>query len=133
MALPDGKVFILAGTRSIIYDTETNIEIVLPDLPNGVQVTNPMDGSATLLPLSPPNYIPEVLVCGGAEKSDLTPQDELTAQDPASDQCSRIVLTEEGIARGWEVERMLEPRTMAEVTSSVIPRSYYFGCSPFSL
>lgn len=104
----------VANNQSIIYDIERNTETILPDLPNGVRVTNPFDGTATLLPLSPPNFIPEVLVCGGTNSSDLTPPENLTSQDPASDQCSRIMLTPAGIKRGWQVERMLEPRIMPQ-------------------
>ncbi|KAF9457740.1 copper radical oxidase [Collybia nuda] len=114
-ALPDGKVFMIANNRSSIYDVERNTEIPLPDLPNGVRITNPMDGAATLLPLSPPFYTPEVLVCGGSNSSDTTPSIELSSQDPASDQCSRITLTPEGIKKGWVVERMLEGRMLSEM------------------
>jgi len=105
----------IANNQTIIYDIETNTETRLPDLPNGVRVTNPFDGTATLLPLSPPDYIPEVLVCGGTNTSDLIPPSNLSAQDPASDQCSRLTLTPAGIKRGWQVERMLEPRTLLEM------------------
>ncbi|KAJ7261183.1 glyoxal oxidase precursor [Mycena rebaudengoi] len=114
-ALPNGKIFMVANNQSIIYDIETKTETILPDVPNGQRVTNPFDGSAVLLPLSPPNYIPEVLVCGGSQKSDSTPEAELTAQDPATDQCARIMLTPEGIKRGWQVEHMLEGRMMPEL------------------
>ncbi|KAF5364791.1 hypothetical protein D9758_009316 [Tetrapyrgos nigripes] len=117
-ALPDGKVFIVANNQSIIYDIEANTETILPDIPNGVRVTNPYDGTATLLPLSPPDYIPEVLVCGGTNTTDQLTNDDigtqLSSQDPASDQCSRITLTPEGIEKGWQVERMPEGRTMPE-------------------
>ncbi|KAJ7033704.1 glyoxal oxidase [Mycena alexandri] len=51
-ALPDGKVFMVANNQSIIYDIEANTETILPDVPNGVRVTNPFDGTAQLLPLS---------------------------------------------------------------------------------
>ncbi|KAJ7033688.1 glyoxal oxidase N-terminus-domain-containing protein [Mycena alexandri] len=113
-ALPDGKVFMVANNQSIIYDVETNTETILPDVPNGVRVTNPFDGTAQLLPLSPPLYTPEVLVCGGSDKSDQTPVEELSSQDPASSQCSRITLTAAGIKKGWEVEHMPQGRTMPE-------------------
>jgi hypothetical protein len=113
-ALPDGRVFIAANNRTIIYDVETNTETVLPDIPNGVRVTNPFDGTATLLPLSPPHFTPEVLICGGSNASDTTPSLNLTSQDPASTQCSRITLTPAGIQKGWEVEHLLEPRMMPE-------------------
>ena len=105
----------VANNQSIIYDIETGDERILPDIPNGVRVTNPLDGTAILLPLSPPNYIPEVLVCGGTNISDSIPFQEISSQTPASDQCSRIVLTEEGIEQGWILERMLEPRVMPEL------------------
>ncbi|TFK65670.1 glyoxal oxidase precursor [Pluteus cervinus] len=114
-ALPDGKVFMVANNQSIIYDIEAQTETPLPDIPNGVRVTNPFDGSAALLPLSPPDYIPEVLVCGGSNSSDQIPSDQLSSQDVASDQCSRLVLTPEGIAQGWQVEHLLEPRIMPEL------------------
>ncbi|KAF7324437.1 Copper radical oxidase [Mycena venus] len=105
----------LPSFQSIIYDIEADIETILPDLPNGVRATNPFDGTITLLPLSPPLYIPEVLVCGGTNTSDQIPALNLSSQDPASDQCSRITLTPAGIKKGWEVERMLEGRMMPEM------------------
>ncbi|KAG6907992.1 hypothetical protein DXG01_006648 [Tephrocybe rancida] len=114
-ALPDGKVLMIANNQTIIYDIETQAETRLPDLPNGVRVTNPFDGTATLLPLSPPLYIPEVLVCGGTNVSDTIPSEQLSSQDPASDQCSRLVLTPQGIKRGWAVERMPVGRMMPEM------------------
>ncbi|TFK38704.1 glyoxal oxidase precursor [Crucibulum laeve] len=114
-ALPDGKVFMVANNQSIIYDIEKNTETILPDIPNGVRVTNPFDGTATLLPLSPPNYIPEILVCGGTNTSDLIQPANLSSQDSASDQCSRMTLTPEGIKKGWQIEHMLEPRMMPEM------------------
>ncbi|KAF9457739.1 copper radical oxidase [Collybia nuda] len=114
-ALPDGKVFMIANNQSIIYDIERNTETRLPDLPNGVRITNPMDGAITLLPLSPPFYTPEILACGGSNSSDTVPSMELSSQDPASDQCSRITLTPEGIKKGWVVERMLEGRMLSEM------------------
>ncbi|KAJ7485306.1 glyoxal oxidase N-terminus-domain-containing protein [Mycena latifolia] len=114
-ALPDGKVFMVANNQSIIYDVEANTETILPDLPNGQRVTNPFDGTATLLPLSPPNYIPEVLACGGSTVADTTPVAQLSSQDPATSQCARITLTPAGIAKGWVVEHMPQGRMMPEM------------------
>ncbi|KAG6897934.1 hypothetical protein C0992_008682 [Termitomyces sp. T32_za158] len=114
-ALPDGKVFMIANNQTIIYDVETNTETRLPDIPNGVHVTNPFDGTATLLPLRPPYYVPEVLVCGGSNSSDTLSSEQLDSQDPASDQCSRLVLTPQGIERGWAVEHMPVGRMMSEM------------------
>lgn len=104
----------VAGNQSIIYDIEKNTETILPDIPNNVHVTNPIDGSAILLPLSPPDFIPEVLVCGGTATDPLDPS-LLSSQTPATSQCSRITLTPEGIKKGWVVEHMLEARTMPEL------------------
>ncbi|KAG6884478.1 hypothetical protein C0993_010687 [Termitomyces sp. T159_Od127] len=114
-ALPDGKVFMIANNQTIIYDVETDTETRMPDIPNGVRVTNPFDGTATLLPLRPPHYVPEVLVCGGSNSSDTLPPEQLDSQDPASDQCSRLVLTAQGIQRGWVVEHMPVGRMMSEM------------------
>ncbi|KAJ7100233.1 glyoxal oxidase N-terminus-domain-containing protein [Mycena belliarum] len=114
-ALPDGKVFILANNQSIIYDVETDTETILPDLPNGQRVSNPFDGTATMLPLSPPNFVPEILACGGSTKPDTTPVEELSSQDPATSQCARITLTPAGIAKGWQVEHMPQGRMMPEM------------------
>ncbi|KAM5542479.1 hypothetical protein V8D89_003938 [Ganoderma adspersum] len=114
-ALPDGKVFMVASNQSMIYDVETGTETPLPDIPNGVHVTNPIDGSAILLPLSPPDFTPEVLVCGGSAIDDRTPPESLSSQMPSSSQCSRITLTPEGIAEGWEVDHMLSNRTLNEL------------------
>lgn len=105
----------IANNRTIIYDIEAKTETPLPDLPNGVRVTNPMDGTATLLPLSPPLFTPEVLVCGGSNSSDTIPSIDLSSQTPASDQCTRITLTPEGIKKGWVVERMPGGRIMPEM------------------
>jgi len=107
-SLPDDTVLMVANNQTIIYDVEINKETILPDIPSGVRVMNPFDGAATLLPLSPPNFIPEVLVCGGSNSSDQIPSLQFSSQDPASNQCSRLTLTPEGIKKGWEVEHLLE-------------------------
>ena len=66
-------MFIVANNQWIIYDIEANAETVLPDIPNNVRVTNPIDGSAILLPLHPPHFTPEVLVCGGRSTDPIDP------------------------------------------------------------
>ncbi|KAJ7218926.1 glyoxal oxidase N-terminus-domain-containing protein [Mycena rebaudengoi] len=112
--LPSGHVFVIANNITMIYNIETDTETRLPDLPNGVRVTNPFDGTAELLPLSPPLYEPTVLVCGGSATDPTRPVTNLTTQDPATNQCSRITLTPAGISKGWEVERMPETRILTE-------------------
>ncbi|KAJ7673763.1 glyoxal oxidase N-terminus-domain-containing protein [Mycena polygramma] len=112
--LPSGHVFVIANNITMIYDIETDTEARLPDLPNGVRISNPFDGTAQLLPLSPPLYEPTVLVCGGSATDDTRPVTNLTTLDPATNQCSRITLTSAGVARGWEVEHMPETRILME-------------------
>nr|ABD61577.1 copper radical oxidase [Phanerodontia chrysosporium] len=114
-SLPDGKVFIAANRDAMIYDWQTNTERRLPQIPNGVRVTYPMTGTGLLLPLTPENnYTPEVLLCGGSTVDDTKPGYEISSQDPASAQCSRMVLTDDGIAAGWQVEQMPQARTMPD-------------------
>ncbi|KAJ7679657.1 glyoxal oxidase precursor [Mycena rosella] len=112
--LPSGRVFVIANNISMLYDIETDTETRLPDIPNGVRIANPFDGTAQLLPLSPPLYEPTVLVCGGSAADDTLPVTNLSTQDPATNQCSRITLTPAGVAKGWEVELMPETRILME-------------------
>ncbi|KAF8643860.1 hypothetical protein AX16_008876 [Volvariella volvacea WC 439] len=113
--LPDGKVFMAANTDAMIYDWIENKERRLPGIPNGVRCTYPMTGSGILLPLSPENgYKPEILICGGSAIDDKKPSYEISSKDPASAQCVRITLTDEGISKGWEIEAMPQARTMGD-------------------
>jgi hypothetical protein len=114
-SLPDGKIFMAANQDAMIYDWQTNTERRLPTIPNGVRVTYPMTGTGLLLPLSPENdYAPEILLCGGSTLDDNKPGYEISSQDAASAQCSRILLTDEGIAAGWKVEQMPQARVMPD-------------------
>lgn len=112
--LPDGKVFMAANQDAMIYDWKANTEQRLPRIPNGVRITYPMAGAGVLLPLSPGDYTPEMFICGGSAIDDTTPGYEISSQDPASNQCSRITLTEAGIHAAWEVERLPGPMHMAD-------------------
>nr|GAT53018.1 predicted protein [Mycena chlorophos] len=105
----------ISGNQTIIYDIEKKTETRLPDLPNNVKIANPFDGTAQLLPLSPPDYIPEVVACGGTTTTEGILPIQLSSQDPASSQCSRIMLTPEGIKKGWIVEHMPEQRMLPEM------------------
>ncbi|CAE6413572.1 unnamed protein product [Rhizoctonia solani] len=113
--LPDGQIFVAANQDAMVYNWRTNRERKLPSLPNGVRVTYPMTGTALLLPLTFRNdFEPEILICGGSALDDRTPPKRLSARDPASNQCSRLVITEAGIAAGWQVEEMPDPRVMPD-------------------
>ncbi|CAE6504231.1 unnamed protein product [Rhizoctonia solani] len=113
--LPDGQLFMAANRDAVIYNWRTNQEQVLPPLPNGVRVTYPMTGTALLLPLTfRNNFEPEILICGGSALDDRAPPRKLSTQDLASNQCSRMVLTHAGMAAGWQVEEMPDPRVMPD-------------------
>ena len=114
-ALPDGRIFMAANRDAMIYDWTANTELYLPQLPNGIRVTYPMTGTALLLPLSPDNdYTPEILICGGSTVDDTKPGYEISSQAVASSQCSRMVLNDQGIAAGWQVEQMPQARIMPD-------------------
>ncbi|KAF5372467.1 hypothetical protein D9758_005214 [Tetrapyrgos nigripes] len=120
ITLPDGNIFIAANTQAMIFDWKTNKEVrSLPGIPNGVRISSPLSAGATLLPLTPENnYTPEVLICGGSTLDDdsvLFNSGMMSSQSPASDQCVRMALNDEGIAAGWQVEHMPEPRIMVEL------------------
>jgi hypothetical protein len=113
--LPDGKMFIAANQQAMLFDWRTNTETRLPNIPNGVRVTSPFSAGVVLLPLTPENsFTPEVLICGGSAVSDTIQPPEVTPQEPASTQCARLVLTENGIATGWQVEEMPQSRIMVD-------------------
>lgn len=115
ISLPDERVLMAANRDAIIYDWKTNTERKLPQIPNGVRVTYPMTGTGILLPLTPSNgYTPEILLCGGSTADDTKADYQLSSQEPASAQCSRMVLTDDGIASGWQVEQMPEARVMPD-------------------
>ncbi|KAJ7353069.1 glyoxal oxidase N-terminus-domain-containing protein [Mycena albidolilacea] len=116
MQLPDGNLFVAANQRAIIFNWKTNTETPLPGIPNGVRFSYPLSGSAVLLPLIPENnYAPEVMICGGSIHLDSTDPSTFSSQFPASAQCSRLLLTAEGIAAGWKVEHMPQARVMPDM------------------
>jgi hypothetical protein len=56
--LPDNRVFLAANTLAMIYDWNLDVELRLPDLPNGVRVNYPWSAGAVLLPLTPEKQVP---------------------------------------------------------------------------
>ncbi|GAA5864750.1 hypothetical protein JCM3774_006060 [Rhodotorula dairenensis] len=113
--LPNGHVFMAANQIAMLYDPVNNIERRITSLPNGVTITYPGSAASALLPLTKANsYQPEVLFCGGTTANlDISPA-QLSATYPASKQCSRMVLTAEGIKKGWQIEQMPMGRIMSD-------------------
>ncbi|KAJ8518560.1 hypothetical protein ONZ45_g4378 [Pleurotus djamor] len=115
-SLPEGKLFAASNQLTMLFDWKTNTEYRLPSIPNDVHVSYPLSGGTVMLPLTIENdFTPEILICGGSNVSDTLTNIEYSSQTPASTQCVRMVLDEEGIAAGWQVEHMPEPRTMVEM------------------
>ncbi|KAJ7916299.1 glyoxal oxidase precursor [Mycena leptocephala] len=113
-ALPDGKVFMVANNQSIIYDIEANTETILPDLPNGVRVTNPLMGRRPFFPFPSPLHPRSAGVrWNEQERSDSSrgPLEPGSCLGPVQPYHTHTC----GIKKGWEVERMLEGRVMLEM------------------
>lgn len=99
----------------MLYDWRSNKEELLPSIPNGVRISYPMSGTGVLLPLSAENgYTPEVMLCGGSSIDDSRAGYDISSDEAASSQCSRLTLSAEGIERGWSVEQMPEARLMPD-------------------
>ncbi|KAJ7257666.1 glyoxal oxidase N-terminus-domain-containing protein [Mycena rebaudengoi] len=116
VALPDGTIFVSANQAAMILNWRTNTERRLPAIPNGVRISSPFSAGHVLLPLSPANdYTPEIMICGGSTVSDTIAPTSISSQTPASNQCIRMVLSDAGIAAGWQVERMPQARIMVDM------------------
>ncbi|CAO3572953.1 unnamed protein product [Mortierella alpina] len=104
--LPDKSLFILASTKAVILSTSTwKIIKRLPDIP-GPPRNYPLTAGSVLLPLLPENnFVPEVLVCGGAT--------EFSTQAKGVSSCGRIApLSDHPV---WEMEDMPFGRMMPDM------------------
>ncbi|CAG8587987.1 380_t:CDS:2 [Funneliformis mosseae] len=104
--LPDSNLFIMANTKSIIFDTKTFTKKTdLPEIP-GPPRHYPLTGGSIILPLDPANnYEPEILVCGGA--------DQLTANAKGENTCGRIRPLSKNPT--WDMEEMPFGRLMPDI------------------
>ena len=55
------------------------------------------------------------MICGGSTVSDQDQSGNFSVFTPTSAQCARLVLTPAGIAAGWKVEFMPQPRIMLDL------------------
>ncbi|CAO1621797.1 unnamed protein product [Sympodiomycopsis kandeliae] len=63
--LSDGRVFMVAGSETAVYNVDTTQEQELPQMPHGPR-TYPGGGASVLLPLRPDNdYTETMMLCGG--------------------------------------------------------------------
>ncbi|KAF9959392.1 hypothetical protein BGZ72_009757 [Mortierella alpina] len=104
--LPDKNLFILASTKAVILSTSTwKIIKRLPDIP-GPARNYPLTAGSVLLPLLPENnFVPEVLVCGGAT--------EFSTQAKGVSSCGRIAPLSDNPV--WEMEDMPFGRMMPDM------------------
>jgi len=64
--MPSGKVLLQANISTILFNTDSYEEEILPDMPKNVIRVYPGSGGVAMLPLTPENnYNPTVLFCGG--------------------------------------------------------------------
>ncbi|KAJ3085000.1 hypothetical protein HK102_000408 [Quaeritorhiza haematococci] len=112
--LPSGNVLIVAGNKAAVHDWKNLWMPVknMPDMTHGNR-TFPYTGQSILLPLYPPDYKTEVVVCGGG-----------TALDPMAPALSTCISIEpEAENPQWVTERMPSPRTMPDIT--ILPDGTY--------
>jgi len=55
------------------------------------------------------------MICGGSTVTDQNQSGNFSVFTPTSAQCARLVLTPAGIAAGWKVEFMPQPRIMLDL------------------
>ncbi|KMZ59681.1 Galactose oxidase [Zostera marina] len=121
--LPDGKLYIFANTKGIIFDHNRNVVVrKLPSLPGEDPRNYPSTGSSVLLPLklhkdgprpSNPDKLPaEVLMCGGAPANSHQKARNGTFLK-AVQTCGRLVVTDPNAK--WEMETMPAPRVMSDM------------------
>nr|XP_043636851.1 aldehyde oxidase GLOX1-like [Erigeron canadensis] len=113
---PDGKLFIFANNRAILFDYSRNKVVkTFPEIPGGEPRNYPSTGSAVLLPLKIVKgkvVAVEVLVCGGAPKGAF-----VNAQngifDGALKTCARIGVSDPNPK--WVMETMPLARIMGDM------------------
>ncbi|CAI8600939.1 unnamed protein product [Vicia faba] len=108
--LPNGKLFVFANTKSVMYDfIENRVVKVYPEL-NGGPRNYPSAGSSVMLALEGEFSEAVVVVCGGAQYGAFL---ERNVDMPAHGSCGRIMATGENPV--WEMEDMPFQRIMGDM------------------
>ncbi|KAJ6623457.1 copper radical oxidase variant A [Mycena sp. CBHHK59/15] len=120
--LSSGKLFVQANYSTMIWDSATNAETALPDMPGQVVRVYPASGGVAMLPLTPANnYAQTILFCGGSDMPDASWGNYSfpainTWDYPASTDCQRI--TPEPVDGSSPVyvkdDDMIDGRTMGQ-------------------
>lgn len=113
---PDGKLFIFANNRAILFDYSRNKVLrTYPEIPGGDPRNYPSTGSAVLLPMRFREggvAVIEVLVCGGAPKGAFVNAQNGTF-DGALKTCGRIKVSDPNPQ--WVMETMPLARVMGDM------------------
>ncbi|KAJ7489538.1 glyoxal oxidase [Mycena latifolia] len=120
--LASGSLFVQANYSTMIWNSETNIETDLPDMPGQVVRVYPASGGVAMLPLTVANnYSQTILFCGGSNMPDEAwgnyAHPAINTWDyPASADCQRITPEPaDGSAAAYvQDDDMLEGRTMGQ-------------------
>ncbi|KAJ7703199.1 glyoxal oxidase N-terminus-domain-containing protein [Mycena rosella] len=120
--LASGNFFVQANYSTMIWNSDTNIETDLPDMPGQVVRVYPASGGVAMLPLTVANnYTQTILFCGGSNMPDSAWGDYSfpainTWDYPASQDCQRITPEPvDGSAAAYvQDDDMLETRTMGQ-------------------
>ncbi|KAJ7940479.1 DUF1929-domain-containing protein [Mycena leptocephala] len=120
--MSSGKVFVQANYSTMIWDSATNIETPLPDMPGQVIRVYPASGGVAMLPLTVANnYTQTLLFCGGSDMPDsawgnYSFPNINTWDYPASKDCQRITPEPADGSQAAYVQDddMIEGRTMGQ-------------------
>ncbi|XP_041027938.1 aldehyde oxidase GLOX-like [Juglans microcarpa x Juglans regia] len=108
--LPNGRLFIFANNKAVLYDHEANKVIRdFPPLAGGPR-NYPSAGSSAMLALQGDYSTAVIVVCGGAQYGAFL---EKSAETPAHGSCGRIVATASDPV--WEMEDMPFGRIMGDM------------------
>ncbi|XP_074310186.1 aldehyde oxidase GLOX-like [Silene latifolia] len=108
--LPNGKLFIFANNKAVLYDYEVNVVVKnYPTLEGGPR-NYPSAGSSVMLPLEGDFSTAVIVICGGAQFGAFL---RLGSNVPAQGSCGRIIATSDDPV--WEMEDMPFARIMGDM------------------
>lgn len=108
--LPNGKLFIFANNKAVLYDYDKNLIMrKYPPLDGGPR-NYPSAGSSVMLALGGDFSTAVIVVCGGARYGAFIAMDDTV---PANGSCGRIVATSDDPV--WEMEVMPFARIMGDM------------------
>ncbi|KAK9732771.1 hypothetical protein RND81_04G020600 [Saponaria officinalis] len=108
--LPNGKLFIFANNKAVLYDYENNLVVKnYPPLDGGPR-NYPSAGSSVMIALEGDYSTAEIVVCGGAQYGAFI---RMESTVPAHGSCGRIIAT--AVDPVWVMEDMPFTRIMGDM------------------